>query len=118
MQQQREAIEQFEQVLVIEPHDQLSREQLDALRGVKELPHASVGPGTSRTNVAGGASVAASGAASGVDAKSMGLKSLKLGYIPDAIKYLERAHDDDPEDEEVTLKLAWAYNAAKRNDEA
>jgi hypothetical protein len=33
------------------------------------------------------------------------MKSLAAGYIPDAIKYLQRAHEDTPEDAEVTLKL-------------
>jgi tetratricopeptide (TPR) repeat protein len=80
---------------------------LDGLRGVKKRPQASVSP-------------AASGATSmaGTDAKSMGMKSLAAGYIPDAIKYLQRAHEDAPEDAEVTLKLGWAYNAAKRDEEA
>jgi tetratricopeptide (TPR) repeat protein len=108
MHQQRLAMEQFEQVLAISPKDELSREQLDGLRGVKKSPQASVSP-------------AASGAAStarGTDAKSMGLKSLAAGYIPDAIKYLKQAHEDDPGDAEVMLKLGWAYNAAKRDDEA
>jgi tetratricopeptide (TPR) repeat protein len=106
MHQQREAMEQFEQVLAIEPKDELSRQQLDGLRGVKKRPQASVSP-------------AVSGATSaGTDAKSMGLKSLKAGYVPDAIKYLKQAHEDDPGDAEVMLKLGWAYNAAKRDDEA
>lgn len=107
MHQQHDAIEQFEQVLAIEPKDELAREQLDGLRGVKRRPQASASP-------------AASGAtsAAGTDAKSMGMKSLAAGYIPDAIKYFQRAHEDDPEDAEVTLKLGWAYNAAKRDDEA
>jgi tetratricopeptide (TPR) repeat protein len=108
MHQQREAMEQFEQVLAIQPKDELSREQLDGLRGVKKRPQASVSPAVS----------GATSAARGTDAKSMGFKSLSAGYIPDAIKYLKRAHEDDPEDAEVMLKLGWAYNAAKRDDEA
>ncbi len=118
MHEQREAMEQFEQVLVIEPHDELSREQLDALRGVKRTPQTSVLPATPGATVESAASASASGASSAGYAKSMGMKSLKLGYIPDAIKYLQRAHEDDPEDAEVVLDLAWAYNAAKRNEEA
>ncbi len=106
MHEQREAIEQFEQVLAIEPKDELSREQLDALRGVKKRPQASTGPAVSGATAAG------------ADAKSMGMKSLKAGYIPDAIKYLLRAHEADPADAEVMLQLAWAYNAAKQDSEA
>jgi len=107
MHQQREATEQFEQVLAIEPRDELSREQLDELRGVKKRSQSTVSP-------------AASGAtsATGTDAKAMGMKSLAAGYIPDAIRYLQQAHEDDPEDAEVMLKLGWAYNAAKQDDEA
>ncbi|MFL6351893.1 MAG: tetratricopeptide repeat protein [Bryobacteraceae bacterium] len=107
MHQEREAMEQFEQVLAIEPKDELSREQLDALRGVKKRPQASVSPASSGATPA-----------NGTDPRSMGMKSLAAGYIPDAIKYLQRAHNDDPGDAEVTLKLGWAYNAAKRDDDA
>jgi tetratricopeptide (TPR) repeat protein len=48
----------------------------------------------------------------------MGLKSLALGYNNDAIRYLLQALDEDPKDSEVMLKLAWAYDAAKRDAEA
>ncbi len=65
MHKQHEAMEQFEQVLAIEPKDELSREQLDALRGVKKRPQASAGPAVSGATAAG------------ADAKSMGMKSLK-----------------------------------------
>lgn len=105
MHKEHEAMEQFEAALAIEPADQLSRDQLDALRGVKKRPQSSAGP-------------AATGAAVGTDAKSMGMKSLAAGYIPDAIKYLKQAHEDDPDDAEVMLKLGWAYNVEKRDDEA
>lgn len=112
MHQESEAMEQFKQVLEIDPKDQLSREQLDALRGFKKRPQAAPAPANSA------ASSRSSDAGQGTDAKSMGKKSLALGYIPDAIKYLRQAHEDDPEDGEVTLKLGQAYNIANDNRDA
>jgi Tfp pilus assembly protein PilF len=47
------------------------------------------------------------------DAKQLGIKSLEKGYLGDALKYLHIAHENDPEDYEVMLKLGWAYNMAK-----
>lgn len=101
MKKEPEAIEQFEQVLRIDPHDEAARKQLDALRGIKTK-----------------APAAASVRPVAADAKAMGLKSLALGYTNDAIKYLEQAHEQHPEDAEVTLKLAWAYNQAKDDSTA
>jgi len=122
MHKQDEAVKQFEQILAINPRDQLSRDQLDALHGIKKHPQATLQPASSPATGANGlpasASGASSGASSGRDARSMGMKSLKAGYIPDAIRYLTRAHEEDPDDAEVMLKLAWAYNAAKQDDQA
>jgi Tfp pilus assembly protein PilF len=47
------------------------------------------------------------------DAKELGIKSLEKGYLGDALKYLHIAHENNPEDYEVMLKLGWAYNMAK-----
>ena len=113
MQRQPDAVEQFERVLAIDPNDPLSRAQLDALHGTKKK--ASVVQPSAPVSVSKGAS---SGAASGIDAKKMGERSLALGYARDAIKYLRQAHDDDPEDTEVMLKLGWAYNFAKDDQDA
>jgi hypothetical protein len=52
------------------------------------------------------------------DAKQMGMKSYALGYTNDAITYLTQARQLDPDDMEVTLKLAWALNQAHRNEDA
>ncbi|HXR75909.1 MAG TPA: tetratricopeptide repeat protein [Bryobacteraceae bacterium] len=101
MKKEPEAIEQFEAILHIDPRDQAARKQLNALRGIKmkEVVPASVHPVAT-------------------DAKTMGLKSFALGYTNDAIKYLEQAHEQNPNDAEVTLKLAWAYNQAKEDGTA
>lgn len=108
MHKQAEAEQQFEQILAIDPRDQLSRDQLDELHGVKKHPAA-----TSRTP-----NISVDASASGTDAKTMGMKSLRLGYVPDAIKYLSQAHEQYPDDAQVMLQLGWAYNAAKDDQEA
>jgi len=110
MHEEGKAKEQFEQALAIDPHDRLSRDQLDALNGVKKSAAASVALPKPAPGPAGNPS--------GTDAKSMGEKSLALGYVPDAIKYLTQAHEDDPSDGEVILKLAQAYNQAKDDKSA
>ena len=106
MRDEKKAVDQFQQLLAIDRKDQLSRRQLDALLGLK--PHsadASSAPGST-------------GASSAADAKTMGLKSLKLGYLRDAIKYLQQAHEQDPNDAEVMLQLGWAYNLSKDDADA
>ncbi len=45
-----------------------------------------------------------------IDAKVMAERSIQAGYIPDALKYLQAAHEDDPGDFEAMLKLGWTYN--------
>lgn len=44
------------------------------------------------------------------EAKDMADKSLKAGYVKDALKYLTIAQEMDPLDFSVMLKLAWTYN--------
>ncbi len=44
------------------------------------------------------------------EAKTMADKSLKAGYLKDALKYLAIAHENDPVDFAVMLKLGWVYN--------
>ena len=45
-------------------------------------------------------------------------KSLSLGYLHDAIRYLQQAHEQNPDDAEVMLQLGWAYNQSKDDAEA
>ncbi len=42
-----------------------------------------------------------------IDAKVMAERSIKAGYMKDALKYLEVAHEADPGDFDVMLKLGW-----------
>ncbi len=45
-----------------------------------------------------------------VSAKVMAQRSIKAGYLKDAIRYLETAAESDPTDSEVMLRLAQTYN--------
>jgi tetratricopeptide (TPR) repeat protein len=110
MQKQPDAEEQFEKLLAIDPNDKLSRDQLNALHTKKS---AALSPAPAPP-----LAFAASTGASGVDARAMGMKSLALGYARDAIKYLRQAHDEDQDDAEVMLKLGYAYNYAKDDQDA
>ena len=52
------------------------------------------------------------------EAKAMADKSLKAGYLKDSLKYLTIAHENDPVDFAVMLKLGWLYNVLKDDREA
>ena len=52
------------------------------------------------------------------EAKSLAAKSLHAGYLKDALKYLNIAHENDPIDFDVMLKLGWTYNILKQDKEA
>jgi tetratricopeptide (TPR) repeat protein len=105
MHRKAEAIEQFKQVLAIDPDDRMSRDQLDALQS----PAAKL-----RTN----RNTIAANTATAIDSKAMGKKSLALGYTSDAIKYLRQAHEEHPDDADVMLELGWAYNQARNDTQA
>jgi hypothetical protein len=48
----------------------------------------------------------------------LGEKSLEKGYLQDAAKYFRIAHENDPNDYGVMLKLGWTYNMLKDDKEA
>jgi Flp pilus assembly protein TadD len=52
------------------------------------------------------------------EAKALAEKSLEKGYLKDALKYLKIAHENDPVDFSVMLKLGWAYNFLHDDAEA
>jgi Tfp pilus assembly protein PilF len=54
----------------------------------------------------------------GQEAKALAEKSLEKGYLKDALKYLKIAHENDPVDFSVMLKLGWAYNMLHDDAEA
>jgi Tfp pilus assembly protein PilF len=45
-----------------------------------------------------------------IDAKLMAERSIKAGYMKDALKYLQIAHEADPADFGVMLQLGWTHN--------
>jgi hypothetical protein len=53
-----------------------------------------------------------------VDAKEMAERSIKAGYMKDAVKYLLLAHDAAPGDFAVMLRLGWTYNIIHQDSEA
>jgi Flp pilus assembly protein TadD len=52
------------------------------------------------------------------EAKELAEKSLRAGYMKDALKYLTVAHENDPVDFGVMLKLGWVYNILHDDKEA
>ena len=52
------------------------------------------------------------------EAKTLADKSLKAGYMKDALKYLTTAHEADPVDFDVMLKLGWTHNILKQDTDA
>ena len=53
-----------------------------------------------------------------LEAKSLAEKSYQAGYLKDALKYFQVAHDTDPVDFAVMLKLGWVQNILKDDREA
>lgn len=53
-----------------------------------------------------------------LEAKALAETSYEKGYMKDALKYLAIAHESDPLDFEVMLKLAWASNILKKDEDA
>lgn len=52
------------------------------------------------------------------EAKDLGLKSFEKGFLKDALKYLAAAHENDPVDFDVMLKLGWTNNMLHDDREA
>lgn len=52
------------------------------------------------------------------EAKALGARSLEKGYLKDALRYLSIAHETDPVDFDVMLKLGWTYNMMQKDEEA
>jgi len=57
-------------------------------------------------------------AAPSIDAKVMAERSLKAGFVKDALKYLQLAQEADPADFSVMLKLGWTYNLLHNDQQA
>jgi Flp pilus assembly protein TadD len=52
------------------------------------------------------------------DALELAQRSLDAGYLKDAIKYLRIAHENDPLNFSVMLKLGWAHNILRDDRQA
>ena len=52
------------------------------------------------------------------EAKTMAARSLEAGFLPDAKNYLKAAHEADPADASVVLKLGWVNNILHDDHEA
>jgi len=65
---------------------------------------------------AGASSTAQNTATGGVNAKEMAEKSFRLGYLKDALRYFQAAHETDPGDYSVDLKLGWTYNQLHQDE--
>jgi Flp pilus assembly protein TadD len=96
MHKEAEAIAQFEAVLSLDAKDEVVRRQLDQLRGLKTRNEPVAVKSTPK-----------------IDAKEMGKKSLAMGYLHDAIRYLQQAREQNPEDGEVLTALGWSYNQSR-----
>jgi Tfp pilus assembly protein PilF len=57
----------------------------------------------------------ASPQATALDAKQMAERSIRAGYLKDALRYLDMAHEADPSDPNIILKLGWAYNVLRQD---
>ena len=57
----------------------------------------------------------AGGKPASLDAKVMAERSIKAGYMQDALQYLQVAQEIDPGDFDVMLQLGWTYNILHRD---
>lgn len=53
-----------------------------------------------------------------LEAKTLAERSYQAGYLKDALKYLQIAHETDPADFAVMLKLGWTHNLLGQDDQA
>ncbi len=53
-----------------------------------------------------------------IEAKLLAERSYKAGYLKDALNYLKAAHDADPVDFTVMLRMAWTLNMLHNDEEA
>jgi len=52
------------------------------------------------------------------EAKALGDKSYQAGYLRDALKYYSAAHEQDPLDFPVILRLGWTHNVMRQDAQA
>ena len=127
MKNRAEAEKEFQTVVEIAPGDLLSVAQLGLLRwmrgdekGALPLLQRVLASGDQELvdRVRAGMKVKQITRASFDQARLLGEKSLEKGYLPDALRYLQIAHENNPDDDDVMLKLGWTYNMLKDDREA
>jgi Tfp pilus assembly protein PilF len=106
MSNRAEALRQFEILVKQVPEDADAASQLRMLRSMPAADSTGDGKPSLRGPKSGNDPLSG-------DAKELGLKSFEKGYLKDALKYLAIAHENDPLDFTVMLKLAWTYNLLK-----
>jgi Tfp pilus assembly protein PilF len=126
MKNRTEAEKEFRAVVETSPEDLLSVAQLGLLRWTRGDDEGAL-PLLQRVLSSGdqalvervrNAMKAPAKSSSSDQARILGQKSLEKGYLQDALKYFSVAHEDDPEDYGVMLKLGWTYNMLKDDREA
>jgi tetratricopeptide (TPR) repeat protein len=90
-------------------------ELANRVRAALQLPQAPTGEPHSANRVVTKPGDTPTGAA---EAKVMAERSMKAGYLKDAVKYLTLAHESDPLDFAVMLQLGYAYNMLHDDAEA
>ena len=107
-------LSEFERALALDPENGQLKKDVEYIRAL------TVGKPTAAltTRPEGGSQPARTEVSTRTEAKELGIRSLEKGYLADALKYLQLAHENDPGDYQVMLKLGWAYNIAKDDREA
>jgi len=109
---------EFEKALALDPTNDALRRELAYLHLEMGNKSAAEQQLQRLPNVPAAAPVAARSPEVPRDNKLLGEQSLDKGFLNDALKYLHAAHESDPMDFEVMLKLGWAYNILKDDREA
>jgi tetratricopeptide (TPR) repeat protein len=55
---------------------------------------------------------------SAIDPRILGERSYQAGFLKDARRYFLQAHEDNPVDASIELKLGWTYNMLHDDDDA
>lgn len=120
MNNKAEAIVEFQNVTAVAPDDLLSAAQLGflllgasekkpAISLLEKALNSKDKEVTDRVRKAL-AVPQASAADPGQEPAALATRSLQAGYLKDALKYLRIAHENDPANYSVLLKLGWTYN--------
>ncbi|HEY7338361.1 MAG TPA: tetratricopeptide repeat protein [Bryobacteraceae bacterium] len=103
-------LSEFERALALDPSNVQLRKDVEYFRSLSSGKAPAVAEPALKTRE--------EPAAPAPDAKELGIKSLDKGFLGDALKYLHIAHESERKDYEVMLKLGWAYNIAKDDQDA